>query len=105
MKQIKVIFILAVFYFVMPAAAQENQQEGADQMKIWMEYMTPGTMHQQMAKMAGEWKTTNKMWMDPEHGTICNRRQSGYRVTSGRKIFEDHPYRYFHGNAFRRIQH
>jgi len=33
--------------------------------KAWMEYMTPGPMHEMMGKSIGEWKTKNKYWMDP----------------------------------------
>ncbi|MGE5432143.1 MAG: DUF1579 domain-containing protein [Syntrophomonadaceae bacterium] len=43
-------------------SAQENQQ---DMMKAWQEYMTPGQMHQMLAKEVGEWKTEISMWMDP----------------------------------------
>jgi hypothetical protein len=34
-------------------------------MQAWMEYMTPGPMHEMMAKSVGDWKTINKFWMDP----------------------------------------
>jgi hypothetical protein len=36
-----------------------------EQMQIWMEYMTPGPMHEMLAKSIGDWKTINKFWMDP----------------------------------------
>jgi hypothetical protein len=36
-----------------------------EQMQIWMEYMTPGPMHEMLAKSVGDWKTTSKFWMDP----------------------------------------
>lgn len=44
-----------------------SQQEGAqaEEMKAWTEYMTPGTMHEMMAKLSGDWKTIHKFWMDP----------------------------------------
>lgn len=34
-------------------------------MQIWMEYMTPGPMHEMLASQVGEWKTISKYWMDP----------------------------------------
>ena len=37
----------------------------AAQQQAWMDYMTPGPMHEMMAKTAGDWKTTIKFWMDP----------------------------------------
>jgi hypothetical protein len=36
-----------------------------DGMKKWMDYMTPGKEHQEMATMDGDWVYTQKMWMDP----------------------------------------
>jgi hypothetical protein len=44
--------------------AQETDMQN-EQMQIWMEYMTPGPMHEMLAKSVGEWKTINKFWMDP----------------------------------------
>jgi hypothetical protein len=44
-------------------AQQENAQ--AEEMKAWTDYMTPGIMHEIMAKLAGDWKTVHKFWMDP----------------------------------------
>lgn len=44
----------------------QNEEINSDeQMKIWMEYMTPGPMHEMMAKHTGKWKMVSKMWMDP----------------------------------------
>jgi hypothetical protein len=43
-------------------------QEGMDQnekMNKWMEYMTPGEMHEMLAKSVGEWKSVSRWWMDP----------------------------------------
>jgi len=45
------------------SAQQEDAQ--AEEMKAWTEYMTPGTMHEMMAKLTGDWKTVHKFWMDP----------------------------------------
>ena len=36
-----------------------------DDMKKWMDYMTPGTEQQKLAKLNGNWVYTSKMWMDP----------------------------------------
>ena len=44
--------------------AQETDMQN-EQMQIWMEYMTPGPMHEMLAKSVGDWKTINKFWMDP----------------------------------------
>ena len=44
--------------------AQEAEDQAA-QMQIWMEYMTPGPMHEMLAKSVGDWKTITRFWMDP----------------------------------------
>ena len=44
-------------------AQEENVQD--EQMQIWMEYMTPGPMHEMLAAGVGEWTTVSKFWMDP----------------------------------------
>ena len=62
----KLFLFLATVLFISSAAliAQEAGQD--EQMKIWMDYMTPGEVHQAMASFAGDWKTENKMWMAPD---------------------------------------
>lgn len=42
--------------------AQTDQQA---MMKAWNEFMTPGQIHQMMAKDDGEWKTEISLWMEP----------------------------------------
>ena len=44
----------------------QQEDDQAEQMKIWQDYMTPGAMHEMLAKSVGEWKTVSKFWMDPE---------------------------------------
>lgn len=61
MKKALPIFIL-FFVSLVNLFAQDDQQA---MMQAWQEYMTPGPMHQMMAKGVGEWKTEIKMWMDP----------------------------------------
>ena len=59
-------FIFAILFitsFSLLYAQEENDQ--AEQMKIWQDYMTPGRMHEMLAKSVGDWKTISKFWMDP----------------------------------------
>ena len=53
--------------------AQETDMQD-EQMQIWMEYMTPGPMHEMLAKSVGDWKTINKFWMDPAWRSYDSRR-------------------------------
>ena len=57
--------LLASFFLLLGVNLQAQDQQ--DQMKAWMEYMTPGPMHQMMAKMAGDWKTVTT-FTDPATG-------------------------------------
>jgi hypothetical protein len=51
------VFTTAVF---IELAAQSEAE-----MKAWMEYMTPGDFHKEMAKWDGEWTGDMLMWMSP----------------------------------------
>lgn len=48
-------------------SAQENHPEGMthEQMEAMMKLASPGELHKQLGKMAGDWTFTNKMWMAP----------------------------------------
>jgi hypothetical protein len=52
--------------------AQEKKPEAnsmgmtPEQMESMTKAMTPGEMHKHIAKMAGDWTFTNKMWMAPD---------------------------------------
>ncbi len=59
MKKFIIICLFAILG-VNGIYAQNN-----DEMKKWMDYMTPGKEHQDMADMSGNWTFTNQMWMDP----------------------------------------
>ncbi|MCW8813663.1 MAG: hypothetical protein OQK65_09050, partial [Chlorobium sp.] len=50
-----IVLLLSPYKFLM--AQQEDTQ--AEQMQIWTAYMTPGPMHEMMAKSVGDWKTIN----------------------------------------------
>lgn len=56
-KIILFIFVLAIYSI--------NSFAQNDEMKKWMDYMTPGKEHKEFSKMDGDWTYTGKMWMDP----------------------------------------
>ena len=60
MKKITVFLILALFTLMVPAQDGQGMQD--DGMKAWMEFMTPGSQHQMLAKGVGEWTVTNTYW-------------------------------------------
>jgi len=64
----KKVLIIALAFLAVASSNSFAQNEGMnmdEQMKIWMEYMTPGSMHEMMAKHVGTWKMVSRMWMDP----------------------------------------
>ncbi len=75
----KSIFALITFSLLFITASLNAQDEMSADQKAWMDYMTPGPMHEMMAKSVGDWKTKNTFWMDPEGEPI---------VTEGNAKFE-----------------
>jgi uncharacterized protein DUF1579 len=70
-RSIAVLSLLALLALAVPAVAQEEPKPGAPAMgdaamhEAMMKAMTPGEPHKHLAKMAGDWTFTNKMWMAP----------------------------------------
>lgn len=61
----KSIFAVLIILLLLPATTIFAQDEMSGDQKAWMEYMTPGPMHEMMAGSIGEWKSKNTFWMDP----------------------------------------
>jgi len=61
----KSIFALLTFPLLIFAVSLNAQEEMSADQKAWMDYMTPGPMHEMMAGSVGEWKSINTFWMDP----------------------------------------
>jgi hypothetical protein len=60
----KSLLTLLLFLLLMPTTMFAQEEMSAEQ-KAWMDYMTPGPMHEMMAKTVGDWKSKNTFWMDP----------------------------------------
>ena len=63
LKLINSILVLLIFSTSVLIAQEGGEQ--TQEMQVWMEYMTPGPMHEMLAKSVGDWKTVSKFWMDP----------------------------------------
>jgi Protein of unknown function (DUF1579) len=68
------IITLSVFSF----AQEEGGMDQQAMMEAWQKSMTPGPMHELLAKRVGEWNAEVTMWMDPsqppstmESKTVC----------------------------------
>jgi Protein of unknown function (DUF1579) len=61
----------ALCLLALPALAQDKPKEpaapamGAAEMEAMTKAMSPGEPHKRLARMAGDWTYTNKMWMAP----------------------------------------
>jgi|MudIll2142460700_1097286.scaffolds.fasta_scaffold517318_2 hypothetical protein len=66
MHFLKMILFLSIILLINSQfILAQSEEEQAEQMKIWMDYMTPGPMHEMLAKSVGDWKTISRFWMDP----------------------------------------
>jgi hypothetical protein len=76
-----IMFILTIFF----AASNFLNAQSEQEMKAWMDYMTPGAPHQMLAAADGEWEANVSMWMDPDSppntstGTAVNKMIHGGR--------------------------
>jgi hypothetical protein len=57
-----VMMLTVIFFSTSVNFAQQGDQ--AEMMKKWQEYMTPGPVHQQFAKMVGNWKAAVSTYME-----------------------------------------
>ena len=62
MKQIT-LTLCAVF---ITAVYSNMSAQSEAEMKAWMNYMTPGDIHKEMARWDGEWNEDISMWMSPD---------------------------------------
>ena len=60
-----ILTTLFVFSLFLAPSIFSQDDDMAAQQQAWMDYMTPGPMHEMMAKSVGDWSATIKYWMDP----------------------------------------
>jgi len=60
MKKLFLLSACCLMFFSMPSFGQDNDAA----MNAWMDYMTPGEMHQMLAAAAGDWDTKSTYWMN-----------------------------------------
>jgi hypothetical protein len=77
-------FLMAFILFSSSFLLAQNQDE---MMKKWMDYMTPGTMHEMMAKSVGEWTYVSKYWTDPSAPpTVSDGKSVNEMILGGRYL-------------------
>ncbi len=59
-----------------------------EEQKAWMEYATPGTMHQWMAKANGTWDGDMTTWMNPDSPAMKSKGVAEYKMILGGRYQE-----------------
>lgn len=62
----KNLFLLLLALIALVSFTQTTSSQTQEEMKKWMDYMTPGDAHKSMAHCVGTWKSKITMWMDPK---------------------------------------
>lgn len=92
--------------FTLPALAQEQEGAGdaaremAAMMEAYMKAGTPGEPHAALAKMAGQWEGTLKMWMDPSAPPMENTFTSSTEMIMGGRYLLENVEGQFMGQTF-----
>ncbi len=101
MKNLLVLFLFISFSSLTFLNAQdENMGMDPEMMKAWQEYMTPGAMHDLLAKSVGEWKTEIKSWMDPSMPPTVTEGKSVCESMLGGRFFHSKETANFMGMPF-----
>lgn len=85
-------FILTSFVFfslVLAPTVFSQDEDMAAQQQAWMDYMTPGPMHEMMAKSVGDWKATIKFWMDPTSEPMVSEGTSKIEMILGGRYLKE----------------
>lgn len=67
-------------------------QDQDEMMKKWMDYMTPGEMHEMMVKSVGEWTYVSKYWMDPSAPPTVSEGRAVYEMILGGRYLKSMNY-------------
>jgi Protein of unknown function (DUF1579) len=65
LKLTRIVFVFLLVIVSTVFLSAQDAEDQAAQMQVWTEYMTPGPMHEMLAKSVGDWKTISRFWMDP----------------------------------------
>ncbi|NUM71378.1 MAG: DUF1579 domain-containing protein [Ignavibacteriaceae bacterium] len=86
MKNLRLTVLIAALILSGKLFAQSEED-----MKAYMEFMTPGKQHQAMAEGAGKWNTTIKWWMDPKaEPAVTEGEVTAEMILGGRYLMEKH---------------
>lgn len=83
MKYIQ-LFLLSMLLISGFAAAQE----GSAEQQAWMEYMTPGEMHEYLGWHVGDWTSQNTMWLAPGMEPIKSEGKASFEMILGGRYLQ-----------------
>lgn len=83
----KITIILSVMLLAVMSFSNVKAQD-QEMMKRWMEYSTPSDVHKSMAKSAGDWKFTSKMWMDPAQEPMSSEGTAKFEMIYGERYLQ-----------------
>jgi hypothetical protein len=92
-----IILFCATFFSL---SAQEQAQEMTDEQKAWMDYMTPGQLHQMLASHAGKWETETTYWMTPDAEPQTSVGESFNKMIIGGRYLQSNPTGITWGNPY-----
>lgn len=62
----KKLFLFLTCFCMISSVSFGQEGEMNEEMQAWMEYMTPGKMHEMLASANGEWNSKLTFWMTPD---------------------------------------
>lgn len=83
----KITFVLSLMLLAVVTFSNAKAQD-QEMMKRWMEYSTPSDAHKAMAKLAGSWNFTSKMWMDPSQPPMDGSGTSKFEMIYGDRYLQ-----------------
>lgn len=87
MRLVQIVILILIFSISSIMAQQESKQM-TEEMKVWMEYGTPGEIHKNMADRVGKWKVITEMWMQPGVEPMKSEGTVDYKMLLGGRYLE-----------------
>ena len=79
MKKLTQLFFALIFSISFSNVFAQTQEE----MKAWMDYMTPGAVHEMLAKSDGTWTGDNTFWMAPGAPPMNSKSEAVFSMMMG----------------------
>ncbi len=93
-----------------PAPAQDATStdmpaDAAAMEAAWVQSMTPGPQHEAMAELAGQWRVTVRVWLDPSAEPQVSEGRADRAMILGRRMMEERFSGTFEGEPYEGLGH